>query len=306
MTLLPSIHASSFRRSRRVSDSVSHSFRHDSSRGPSHRQSRYIGALLAALAVAPPAMAQSAAGAALIKSAAALDLSGNYDSARKDLTKAIDLETADSAKTRARRTLAVSYAFTCDVKAVTGVEHQVIDAAIAAQDFNSAADVDNELARILLECGDGHQALETYRAGHDAALRIPNLADSARDLWNFRWEHAQARVAARRGEGAEANQHVVAAKAILDKGKIPEQARFFPYLTGYVALYTGDPKTAITDLGRADQKDPFILSLIAQAYERSGDKAHAMMYYRNVLTLDAHNPPNAFARPLAQKKLAAG
>ena len=31
-----------------------------------------------------------------------------------------------------------------------------------------------------------------------------------------------------------------------------------------------------------------------------------MMYYRKVLTLDNHNPPNAFARPLAQKKLASG
>ncbi len=266
----------------------------------------YIGALLAAAAVAPPAVAQSADAAALIKAATALDLDGKYDAARADLTKAIALAPTDSAKARGRRTLAVSYAFTCDVKGVTGAEHQVIDAAMAAHDFNTAADVDNELARILLECGDGDQALDTYRAGHDAALHIPNLPDSTRDLWNFRWEHAQARVAARRGQRADATQHVAAAKAILDKGKIPDQARFFPYLTGYVALYTGDAKTAITDLQGADQKDPFILALIAQAYERSGDKAQAMMYYRKVLTLGNHNPPNAFARPLAQKKLAAG
>jgi tetratricopeptide (TPR) repeat protein len=276
------------------------------SRHPWSRQSCYVGPLLAAIAVAPAAGAQSNAAAALIKSATALDLEGKYDSARKVLVKAIDLETADSAKSRARRTLAVSYAFTCDVKGVTDAEQQVIDVAIVAHDFNAAADVDNEFARILLECGDGTQALHTYRAGHDAALRIPNLPDSARDLWDFRWEHAQARVAARRGERAEAYRHVAAAKAILDKGKIPDQARFYPYLTGYVALYTDDPRTAITELARADQKDPFILSLTAQAYERSGDKAQAMMWYRKVLTLDSHNPPNAFARPLAQKKLAAG
>jgi tetratricopeptide (TPR) repeat protein len=272
----------------------------------SHRQSCSIGALLAAFAVASPAVAQSPEGAALIKSAAALDLDGKYEAARAELTKAIDLESADSAKTRARRTLAVSYAFTCDLKGATRVEHQVIDAAIAAHDFNAAADVDNELARILLECGDVSHALDTYRAGHDAALRIPNLPDSARDLWDFRWEHAQARIAARRGKRAEAMQHVAAAKAILDKGKIPDQVRFFPYLTGYVALYTGDAKTAINELQHADQKDPFMLSLIAQAYERSGDKAQAMTYYRKVLTLDNHNPPNAFARPFAQKKLASG
>jgi tetratricopeptide (TPR) repeat protein len=275
------------------------------SRRWSHHQCCCICAVLAAVSIGTPALAQSSEGAALIKSAAALDLDGKYEAARTDLMKAIDLESADSAKARARRTLAVSYAFTCDVKGVTTVEHQLIAAAIAAHDFNTAADVDNELARILLECGDAGQALDTYRAGHDAALHIPNLPDSAHDLWDFRWEHAQARVAARRGDRADAMQHVAAAKAILDKGKIPDQARFYPYLTGYVALYTGDAKTAIAELQRADQKDPFILALIAQAYERSGDKAQAMMYYRKVLTLDNHNPPNAFARPLAQKKLAA-
>lgn len=252
---------------------------------------------------AAPLTAQSPDQAALIKSAVALDLDGHYPEARADLSKAIDLAPTDSAKARARRTLAVSYAFTCDVGDAARVEHQVIDASIAARDYIGAADVDNELARILLECGDVTHALDTYRAGHDAALRAPTLSDSARDLWNFRWEHAQARIAARRGQRADAMQHVAAAKAILDTGTNPDQVHFFPYLTGYVALYTGDYKTAISDLQRADQRDPFVLSLLAQSYERSGDKAQAMIYYRKVLALDNHNPPNAFARPLAQKKV---
>ena len=290
MPSLSSIRGSTFRRSRRLS----------------HLQTCCIGTLLVAAAVTSPAVAQSADAGALIKAATALDLDGKYNAARTDLMKAIDLASADSAKARARRTLAVSYAFTCNVNDASRVEHQLIDPALAAQDFNTSADIDNELARILLECGDVSHALDTYRAGHDAALRTLNLPDSAHDLWDFRWEHAQARVAARRGQRADATQHVAAAKAILDKGKIPDQARFFPYLTGYVALYTGDYKTAISDLQQADQRDPFILSLIAQAYERSGDKAQAMTYYRKVLTFDNHNPPNAIARPLAQKKLAAG
>ena len=98
-------------------------------------------------------------------------------------------------------------------------------------------------------------------------------------------------------------QHVAAAKAILDKGGNPEQARFYPYLTGYVALYLSDYKTAIADLTKADQRDPFILVLLAQAYEKSGDKEQATGYYRKVLTVNTHNPTNAFARPLAKKKL---
>jgi tetratricopeptide (TPR) repeat protein len=280
------------------------------SRGVPAHCSRYVlpclAAALAAAAFASPLAGQASDPAARLKADAALDLEGKYDAARADLMKLIDGASTDTAKVRPRRMLAVSYAFTCDVNDAAKVEHQIIDPALAAHDFNTAADVDNELARILLECGDVSRALDTYRAGHDAALQIPNLPDSGHDLWNFRWEHAQARVAARRGQRDEAAQHIAAAKGILDKGKIPDQARFFPYLTGYVALYAGDPKTAISDLQQADQKDPFILSLLAQAYEKAGDKAQAMMYYRKVLAIDTHNPPNAFAHPLALKKLASG
>jgi hypothetical protein len=43
--------------------------------------------------------------------------------------------------------------------------------------------------------------------------------------------------------------------------------------------------------------------LLAQAYEKSGDQAHAMEFYRKVLASNAHNPTNAFARPLARKKV---
>ena len=47
-----------------------------------------------------------------------------------------------------------------------------------------------------------------------------------------------------------------------------------------------------------------ILSLLAQAYEKSGDPVHAREYYTQVLTSNAHSPNNAFARPLARKKIA--
>ena len=76
-----------------------------------------------------------------------------------------------------------------------------------------------------------------------------------------------------------------------------------PYLEGYVAFYGGDYPAAINDLEKANQKDPFILVLIAQAYEKSGDQKNAMDYYRKVLEIYAHNPTGAFARPLAQRKV---
>jgi hypothetical protein len=43
--------------------------------------------------------------------------------------------------------------------------------------------------------------------------------------------------------------------------------------------------------------------MIAQAYDKMGDKAKAKEYYEKVLPSNAHNPTNAYARPIAQKKL---
>jgi cytochrome c-type biogenesis protein CcmH/NrfG len=48
-----------------------------------------------------------------------------------------------------------------------------------------------------------------------------------------------------------------------------------------------------------------VLSLLAQACEKSGDKKQAIEYYQKILTINLHNPSNAFARPLAKEKLAA-
>jgi tetratricopeptide (TPR) repeat protein len=82
-----------------------------------------------------------------------------------------------------------------------------------------------------------------------------------------------------------------------------QQESFFPYLTGYVAFYLGDYEKALADLQKADQGDPFIQCLLGQAYEKLGDKDQAMECYRKASMTRAHNPPAAYARPFARKKL---
>jgi tetratricopeptide (TPR) repeat protein len=233
---------------------------------------------------------------------AVLDLDGRYDEARRYLAKAIAVAPPES-KSQAMRSMAFSYAFERKADDAARYEQPLYDENIANQKFFAAGEVANELARIYLESGDLENAQKWYAQGHEAGLKQSDIKPAGIDLWNFRWEHAQARIVARRGNRAEAQKHVVAAKAIADKGTNPEQAPFFPYLEGYVAFYLGDTKAAIAALQKAEQRDPFILVLLAQAYEKSGDKAQAVEYYRKVLGVNSHNPTNAFARPIAKKKL---
>ena len=137
-----------------------------------------------------------------------------------------------------------------------------------------------------------------------ASRQAPELPSDQIDLWDLRWAHAQARIAARRGRADEARKQAAIVKSLLDKGTNPEQQIQYPYLAGYVNLYLKDYPNAIAELQKADQNDPFVLVLLARAFEETGDSSKARQYYTQALASNAHSPNNAFARPLARKKLA--
>lgn len=258
-----------------------------------------------ALATARKAMASfPKSSGAHVQVGVLLDLAGQYAEARQHFKTAVDTSASPEDSSRALRATAMSYAFEGDCKNVATYESQVYDRNVTAGDLIGAGEVANELARACLESGDADTAEAWYRKGYEAAMKAPDLKEPQRDLWNFRWEHAQARLAARRGNAAAAAPHVAAAKALIDKGSIPEQAPYLPYLTGYVAFYGGNYVQAISDLGKANQTDPFILCLTAQALEKTGDAAKAKELYQRVLTFNGHNPANAYARPIARKKVA--
>jgi tetratricopeptide (TPR) repeat protein len=234
-----------------------------------------------------------------------LDLVGQYTEARKHLATAIQAAPAPQSKAMALRTMAMSHAFARDCKGAVPYASQAYDVYLSMKDYYNAGEAANEVARVCIDAGSLDEAAAWYQKGHDIGLQEPNIPAERKDLWAFRLEHAKARIAARRGNKAEAQQHVAAAKAILDRGVIDaDQAQYYPYLVGYVALYTGDYQTALGELQKASQRDPFFLCLIAETYEKMGRKDEAMEYYRKALSIaNGHNPPNAYARPLAKEKL---
>ena len=237
----------------------------------------------------------------------ALDLMGRGDEARKHFAAAIKAAPTPQAKANLQRAMAMSYAFESDCGNTIKYEQQVFDYHASESDFYQQGEMADEAARVCIDAGDLDSAYKWYKIGHDIGLKEPGIKSDRVSLWNFRWEHAQARIAARRGDKAEAQKHIAAAKAILDND--PEMAKaqavFFPYLTGYVAFYSGDYKTALVDLQKANQNDPFIQCLTAQAYEKLGDKEHAMELYQRAANSVSHNPPAAYARPFARKKIRA-
>jgi tetratricopeptide (TPR) repeat protein len=234
-----------------------------------------------------------------------LDLKGDYAKAREHLLRAIDLA-PEPAKGQALTAMGVSYAFEGRAGDAAKYYQQQFDRQMAARALDGAAATANALGRVYLESGDTAKAQEWYTRGYDTAKKLSGLPPDQVDLWELRYQHAMGRIAARRGDEFGAGRHAGAVKAIVDKGGLnAEQSPVYHYLAGYNAFYLKRYDKAIEELTKADQRDPFILGLLAQSYERKGDEAAAREFYAKVLESSAHNIQNAFSRPLARKKLAA-
>ena len=250
-------------------------------------------------------------GSPLIGQASQLDLEGKGPEAREIFQKAIDSAATPSAKANAERAMAMSWAFEGNCAKTGESEQKVIDYWTTQETenpgnaFYQEGETADEAARVCIDAGDLDSAARWYKKGHDFGLKEPNISADRKALWEYRYEHALARIAARRGNKAEAEKHVAAAKAELAKmtDLRPQQESFLPYLTGYVAFYLGDYKTALADLEKANQNDAFIQCLIGQSYEKLGDKDRAMEFYRKASAVRGHNPPAAYAKPFARKKL---
>jgi tetratricopeptide (TPR) repeat protein len=249
-----------------------------------------------------------------IAAGSVLDLMGKNEEARKYFQHAIDTADTPEHKAQAQRAMAISYAFEGDCSKTLEYEAKVIEYFAGIKNFNQQGEIYDEGARVCLDSSDDLRnrypadrigdAASWYSSGHETGLQEPDIKPSRVDLWNFRWEHAQARIAARRGKQDEAQKHVAAANAILDIGTLPEQAVFLFYLKGYVAFYAGDYKSSVDEFLQANQNDPFIQLMLARSYEKLGDKDKALDFYRKAAAAISHNPTAAYAVPYAKKKLA--
>jgi hypothetical protein len=267
---------------------------------------------------APSAVAQQVTQPSAEQQAAQLDRDGATARARVIWQALIDSAGDPGAKARAQRSMAMSYAFDGDC-AGTGKYEAMVVAYWQSREqtdphtaFYQEGEIADEAARVCLDASDLSAADAWYRKGYDRGTSEPAPVVHSRTLWDYRLAHALGRIAARRGDAVEAHREIVAARRILDgdSALAAAQERFFPYLVGYVALYTHDLATADSQLTKAiawrdNERDPFLHCLLGMTYELEGRQSDANRMYRAAYDLaTGHNPPAAFVRPFVRKKLA--
>lgn len=244
-----------------------------------------------------------------------LDLEGKSKEAKAAFQKAIDKASTPAAKLQALRGMAMSYAFEGDCKNTAKYQQMAIDHLDAQQKdkpgstFGQQGELANEAARVCIDLGDLNAAEQWYKKGRELSLKEANISAARKLLSEFRIEHAMARLAARRGNKALAAKHIAGAQKALDQLKAADDAMYqqqqtsLPYLTGYVAFYTGDPKTALADLQKANTQDSFIQCLIGMTYEKMGQKEQATEWYKKASVVNNRTASAAFAKQFTRKKL---
>ena len=250
-----------------------------------------------------------------LRQAQRLDAEGKHQQARAIFQELIDNAPDPAARAAAQRRLALSYGYDGNCARTIELEEQVIDywetrRATDSQDAHyQEGEMANEAARVCIDAGFLDEAERMYRRGSDLGNMEPEPRSHPKSLWDYRLAHALARLAARRGDAAEAGRWVGEARRILDSD--PEMAegqeRYFPYLVGYVALYTNDLETARTELSKSMEalpNDPFQVVLLGMTYEKMGEQARATELYERAYTMsDGSNPPNVYARRFTREKL---
>lgn len=261
----------------------------------------------------PPANPVQAA----MREAQRLDTRGRHAEARAIFQRLIDSAATPAARAAAQRRMAMSYGFEGDCANAIRYEEMVIDywktreMAEPQNAFYQQGEMANEAARVCIDAGRLDEAERMYRRGTELGNREPEPRTHPASLWDYRLHHALARLAARRGQRAEAQWQVESARRALDAdpAMARQQERFYPYLVGYVALYLGDLAEAERTLTGAiamqgNDRDPFMHALLGMTYERQNRAADARAMYQKAYDMaTAHNPPAVFARPFARRKL---
>ena len=256
-----------------------------------------------------------------LREAIQLDVQGRHDASRRIFQALIDSAPTPRDRAAAQRAMARSAGFTGDcVMAIRYEElviayHQTRESSEPQDAFYQEGEMANEAARICANAGALDEAERMYRRGSELGNKEPEPRTHLRALWDFRLQHALARLNAQRGNRAAAERHVAAARRVLDSiaradtALARQQERFYQYLPGFVALFTNDTAAAVRELERAaairgNDRDPQIHYYLGLAYEQSGQPARARAQFQQAYDLaTAHNPPAAYARPHARKKL---
>ncbi|HEX9564336.1 MAG TPA: hypothetical protein VF981_10215 [Gemmatimonadaceae bacterium] len=250
-----------------------------------------------------------------IRTAQRLDSEGKHQESRAIFQVLVNGAPDPAAKAQVQRRMAMSYGYDGSCAKTIEYEELVIAYWVTRREAEpqnahyQEGEMANEAARVCIDWGFLDEAERMYRRGSDLGNMEPEPRTHPKSLWDYRLAHALGRLAARRGNAEEARRHVAEARRILDADPqmAEAQEQYYPYLVGYVALFTNDLPTAEAELTKSMEglrNDPFQVVLLGMTYEKMGNQAKATELFERAFEMSGgSNPPNVYSRAFTRQKL---
>jgi len=200
-------------------------------------------------------------------------------------------------------------------QAVVAVDSGKLDQAVAeaekeyaiAQKNNDPANMNGDLqlkANILLEAGKYDAAKQAFEQAVKTTMDS-GLSQQVKDNAERFSHYNFARVAIGKKDFAAAKTETETFRKGVEAAKNANQLKQVHELSGRIALEEKNYDAAITEFGQANQQNPDVLYLLAQAYKAKGDAANAKTFFTKAAKFNSLPQLNyAIVRNKAEEALA--
>ena len=228
---------------------------------------------------------------------------GDFRQARGALARALFIAPNDVERRQVLLWIAVSYIYEGDLDQAFAELERRAEIARKGQDRLTIAGDLFLLGRVLTEYGRTDEA----RAKYDEGLAVVESAWASPEVKeNFRRAHLAGITRVTLAAGDLDGAAGLAARYLetVQRDQVPGQLRQAHALLGLVALARSDWATAIAELSRADQSDPYTHYLLARAYLGGGDRKAGLAALERAANFNGLAFSYAFVRRPALELLA--
>ena len=174
----------------------------------------------------------------------------------------------------------------------------------ATSDWLAVSNDDVLIGQTLLDLGDAQKAAERFQWSIDEVAKA-NAPEGVKEATRRNHLYNEALVALAKGDIAIAKEKSAAYHTAVQEPAVPFELRQDHELMGRIALAEGDASGALAHLGQANQQDPRVLLLTAQAYKASGNDQAATDMARQAADFNQLSFPLSYVRAEAKEMVGA-
>ena len=224
------------------------------------------------------------------------------DRARESFHRLLELARNDRERRQARLWMAASYVHEMDreraleeMEAMYSIAETGGDRVMMSRDLVLMGD-------ILLCTASAEQALEKYRSAMDVMERA-EVPEEVKQTARHNLLYNEARVALMQKDLETARSRAEEYGAGIDTRQVADETRRYHELAGRIALLEENWRKALAEFEQANQRDPIVLCLVAEAWEGLGDQQKARELVERAANFNAIAFNYAFVRSKAFEML---